>query len=54
MSLFDNFASKIGFVAEKVDDNKYLAVIKDTFSTLMPFIIVGSFATIVTGSMLNE
>lgn len=33
-------------VAEKVDDNKYLGAIKNTFTIFMPFIIVGSFATL--------
>lgn len=33
-------------VAEKVDDNKYLAAIKNAFTTFMPFIIVGSFASL--------
>lgn len=33
-------------VAEKVDDNKYLASVKNTFTVFMPFIIVGSFAVL--------
>ncbi len=33
-------------IAEKVDSNKYLTAIKNTFSAFMPFIIVGSFATL--------
>lgn len=54
MSFFDSFSDKVGFVAEKVDDNKYLAVIKDTFSTFMPFIIVGSFATLGRSLLSSE
>lgn len=33
-------------IAEKVEDNKYLGSIKNTFTIFMPFIIVGSFATL--------
>ena len=33
-------------IAEKVDDNKYLGAIKNAFTTFMPFIIVGSFASL--------
>lgn len=54
MSFFDTFSDKISFVAEKIDDNKYLAVIKDTFSTFMPFIIVGSFATLGRSLLSSE
>lgn len=54
MSFFDTFSEKVGFIAEKVDDNKYLAVIKDAFSTFMPFIIVGSFATLGRSLLSSE
>lgn len=33
-------------VAEKVDDNKYLGAVKNAFTAFMPFIIVGSFASL--------
>lgn len=33
-------------IAEKVDDNKFLSSVKNTFTVFMPFIIVGSFATL--------
>jgi|GEM_PF-5294161 len=42
----DVFADSMSLIAEKVDDNKYLSVIKNTFSTLMPFIMIGSFASL--------
>jgi cellobiose PTS system EIIC component len=46
MSKFDSLADKMSLIAEKVDDNKYLSVIKNAFSMYMPFIIVGSFASL--------
>ena len=46
MNRFDKFADGMSFVAEKIDSNKFLAVIKTAFSTFMPFIIVGSFASL--------
>lgn len=45
-SFQDGFADTMSLIAEKVDDNKYLSVIKNTFSTLMPFIMIGSFASL--------
>ena len=46
MSFADSFADKMSIIAEKVDGSKYLSVIKNTFSTLMPFIMIGSFASL--------
>lgn len=46
MNQFDKFADGMSLVAEKIDSNKYLSVIKTAFSTFMPFIIVGSFASL--------
>ena len=43
------FEDAILVVAEKVDDNKYLASIKNAFTTFLPFVIVGSL-----GSLLNN
>ncbi len=42
----EKFEDGLMIVAEKVDDNKYLGAIKNAFTTFMPFIIVGSFATL--------
>ena len=42
----EKFEDGLMLVAEKVDDNKYLGAIKNAFTTFMPFIIVGSFATL--------
>ncbi|WP_269924444.1 PTS sugar transporter subunit IIC [Enterococcus innesii] len=54
MSAFDKFADSVSIIAEKVDDNKYLGVVKNTFTVLMPFIIVGSFATLGNSLFTSE
>lgn len=54
MSAFDKFADGVSIIAEKVDDNKYLGVVKNTFTVLMPFIIVGSFATLGNSLLTSE
>lgn len=46
MSFFDSFANKIGKTAEVINQNKYLYSIKTAFTIYMPFIIIGSFATL--------
>ena len=44
MSKFsDKFVDGMSLVAEKVDENKFLGAIKDSFTIYMPFVIVGSF-----------
>ena len=44
MSKFsDKFIDGMSLVAEKVDENKFLGAIKDSFTIYMPFVIVGSF-----------
>ncbi|MEG0170235.1 PTS sugar transporter subunit IIC [Anaerorhabdus sp.] len=45
-SFGQKFEDGLMVIAEKVDGNKYLGAIKDGFTTFMPFIIVGSFATL--------
>lgn len=42
----EKFEDGLMIVAEKVDDNKYLGAIKNAFTAFMPFIIVGSFASL--------
>lgn len=54
MAVFDKFTDFISIVAEKVDDNKYLAAIKGTFTIYLPFIIVGSFATLGNSLLASE
>ena len=44
----EKFEDVLILIAEKVDDNKYLQAIKGAFTVYMPFIIVGSFATLFT------
>ena len=47
MSKFsEKFENGLIVVAEKVDNNKYLGAIKNAFTAFMPFIIVGSFASL--------
>lgn len=46
MSFSDKFADILGRVAEAVDDNKYLNCIKNAFTFYMPFVIIGSFASL--------
>jgi PTS system cellobiose-specific IIC component len=42
----DKFTDILSTVAEAVDGNKYLSVLKSTFSIYLPFIMIGSFATL--------
>ncbi|MCR4430798.1 MAG: PTS transporter subunit EIIC [Tepidanaerobacteraceae bacterium] len=44
--LSGKFQDSLMVIAEKVDENKYLNSIKDSFTVFMPFVIVGSFATL--------
>ena len=47
MSKFsDKFVDGMSLVAEKVDENKFLGAIKDSFTIYMPFVIVGSLSAI--------
>lgn len=46
MNKFESLSLSIGKIAGKVDSNKYLYTIKTAFTIYMPFIIVGSFATL--------
>lgn len=44
--LLNRFEDVLLNIAESVDDNKYLSSIKNAFTIFMPFVIVGSFATL--------
>ncbi|MGT2785860.1 PTS sugar transporter subunit IIC [Streptococcus merionis] len=46
MGFFDKYSEVVGDIAVAIDDNKYLAAIKNTFTIYMPFVIVGSFSTL--------
>ncbi|MGC6769858.1 PTS sugar transporter subunit IIC [Enterococcus sp. LJL128] len=54
MSKLDSFAMKVGKFAEVVNQNKYLYSIKTAFTIYMPFIIVGSFATLFNTILCSE
>lgn len=44
----EKFEDGLGVIAEKVDSNKYLGSIKDAFTAYVPFIIAGSFGSLLT------
>lgn len=46
MGIVDRFSDKLIDIAEKVDDNKYLSAIKNSFTTFLPFVVIGSFANL--------
>ncbi|MGN1405843.1 MAG: PTS sugar transporter subunit IIC [Erysipelotrichaceae bacterium] len=46
MQFSEKFQDTLMLIAEKVDDNQYLQAIKNAFTTFMPFVIVGSFGTL--------
>lgn len=48
------FEDGLMIVAEKVDDNKYLSSIKNAFTVFMPFVIVGSFGTLLNALIASD
>lgn len=44
--MFDVFSEKMGIIADKLNRNKYLITIKDSFLSVIPLIIVGSIGTL--------
>lgn len=44
--MFDIFSEKLGAIAVKLNSNKYLTSIKDSFTGIIPFVIVGSIGTL--------
>lgn len=46
MKFSEKFQDTLLDIAEKVDGNQYLTAIKNAFTTYMPFLIVGSFASL--------
>lgn len=46
MKVKENFENTISILASKVDSNKYLMVIKNAFTQLLPFIMIGSFGSL--------
>jgi len=55
MSKFtEKFEDTLLVMAEKVEDNKYLGSVKNTFTIFMPFIIIGSFATLLNALICSN
>lgn len=50
---FDKFVNILNKVAEKVNNQKYIIAIKNTFSALLPVIIAGAFATLFSSVVFN-
>ncbi len=48
------FEDGLMLIAEKVDDNKYLSSIKNSFTVFMPFVIVGSFGTLLNALIASD
>ena len=46
MGFIDKFSDNLIGIAEKVDDNKYLSAIKKSFTIFLPFVVIGSFASL--------
>lgn len=54
MSFFEKFEDGLSVVAEWVDGNKYLSSIKNAFTSYVPFVIVGSFSTLLSTLVSSE
>lgn len=50
---FDKFSDSLMVVAEKIEENRFLTAIKNSFSTFLPFIIVASFASLFNTLLCN-
>lgn len=46
--MFDKFSEKMSILANKLNGNKYLTTIKDSFLSVIPLIIVGSIGTLIS------
>lgn len=46
MKVFDKFSEVLGVIANWMNSNKYLSTIKNAFTIYMPFIMIGSFASL--------
>lgn len=44
--MFETFSEKLGLLASKLNGNIYLTAIKDSFTGIIPFVIVGSIGTL--------
>lgn len=50
----EKFEDGLLLVAEQVDSNKYLTAIKNAFTIFMPFVIIGSFGTLLNALISSE
>lgn len=50
---FDKFVNVLNKIAEKVNNQKYIIAIKNTFAALLPVIIAGAFATLFSSVVFN-
>lgn len=50
----EKFEDGLLLVAEQVDSNKYLTAIKNSFTIFMPFVIIGSFGTLLNALISSE
>lgn len=49
----DKIMNGVLFVAEKLQTNKYMSAIKDSFTALLPIIITGAFCTLILNVVLS-
>lgn len=54
MSAFSKIEDGLLLLAEKIDENKYLGSIKNAFTDFVPFIVVGSFGTLLNSLITNQ
>lgn len=54
MAFNEGFEDKLLDIAAWVDENKYLNSIKDAFTVFMPFVIVGSFGTLLNSLIASK
>ncbi|MBD3948218.1 PTS sugar transporter subunit IIC [Tuanshanicoccus lijuaniae] len=54
MSFFDKSVSVLNKVAEKINNQKYIIAIKNTFAALLPVIITGAFATLFSSVVFDS
>lgn len=54
MGFFDKFGDSLLDLASKVDDNKYLSAIKNSFTQFLPFVVIGSFASLFVNVLCSK
>ena len=54
MGFFDKFGDSLLDLASKVDDNKYLSAIKNSFTQFLPFVVIGSFASLCVNVLCSK